>query len=52
MAAEMDQVERAKFAGDLDDAHIARGEDEDNNTADVRARVMQPEIGDDTAWLG
>ena len=51
VAAEVNEVEGAEVAGDLNDAHVARGAGEDGNAIDVGAGEMQPEVGDGGAGL-
>src|ERR1700748_206141 len=52
VAAEMDQVERAQLAGDLNDAHVVWGAGENGNASDVWAGEVQPEVGDSGVGLG
>src|ERR1700678_2211823 len=52
VAAEVDEVEGAKFAGDLDDAHIARGAGEHCDAGDVGASEVKPKVGDRRMGLG
>jgi len=52
VAAEMDEVEGAEFAGDLNDAHVAGGAGEDGDAGDVRAGETKPEVGDGGVGLG
>src|ERR1700722_8110986 len=52
VAAEMDEVEGAEFAGDVDDAHVAGGAGEDGDAVDVGADEVQPEVGDGAVGLG
>ena len=52
VAAEMNKIERAKFAGDLDDAHVAGGTGEDRDSSDVRTGEAEPEVGDGGVGLG
>lgn len=42
VATEVNQVKRAEFAGDLDDAHVARGASEDGDAGDVGTSKVQP----------
>jgi len=46
VAAEVNQVKRTEFAGDLDNAHIAGRAREDGDASDVGTSKVQPEVGD------
>ena len=46
VAAEMDEVEWAEFAGDVNDAHVARRASEDGDTVDIRTDEVEPKISD------
>ncbi len=52
VAAEVDEVERAQVAGDLDDVHVAGGAGEDGDAVDVGAGEVQPEVGDGVCGAG
>jgi hypothetical protein len=52
VAAEVDEVEGAEFAGNLDDAHIARGAGEDGHAGDIGTGEAEPEVGDGGVGLG
>ena len=52
VAAEVDQVEGAEVAGDLDQIHVAGGADQDSDVVDVGAGEVQPEVGEGAAGLG
>lgn len=52
MSAEVDEVERAQDAGDLDEVHVARGADEDGDVVDFGTVEVQPEVGDWVSGLG
>jgi hypothetical protein len=52
MSAEVDEVERAQLAGDLNDAHVAGGAGENGDAGDVRAVEVKPQVGDSGVGLG
>ena len=52
VAAEVDEVEGAEFAGDLNDVHVLAGAGEDGDAGDVGAGEVKPEVGDGGVGLG
>lgn len=52
MAAEVDEVERAECAGDLDDGHLAWAADEDGDVIDLAVDEVEPEVCEGLLWGG
>ena len=46
MSAQVEEVEGAEQAGDLDEVHIARGADEDGDVVDLGSVKVKPHVGD------